>query len=65
MAKRGRKYQHAKRVRSENADSIVYGLPESPEQLSQRIDGRHRTRVINSQRRPSRADKARAIREQL
>lgn len=65
MAKRGRKYQHAKRVRSENADSIVYGLPESPEQLSQRIDGRYRTRVIPSKRSRNRDDKSRAIREQL
>lgn len=47
MAKK-RKHQHAHRVRSANADSVVYGLPMTPEQLAERIDGRHQTRVIPS-----------------
>lgn len=50
MAKRGHKHQRAHRVRGENAGTVVYGLPLPPEQLSQLIDGRHRTRKIGGKR---------------
>lgn len=69
MAKRGhnRKHQHAHRVKSETADSVVYALPDSPERLAQRIDGRHRTRVVSSGKLSgSRSgNRAKAIKEQL
>lgn len=48
MAKKDSKYQHAHRVRSANANSVVYGLPMTPEELTEKIDGRHRTRVVPS-----------------
>ena len=52
MAKRGhnRKRQKAHRVRSENADSVIFGLKMSPEELTERIDGRHKTRKIAGKR---------------
>ena len=66
MAKRRRKYQHAHRVRSDNADSVVYGLPEPPEVTAERVDGRYRTRVMptGSRRDTRREAETKAIREQ-
>lgn len=50
MAKKGHKHQKRSRFRSANADKFVHGLPESPQTLSERIDGRRRTRVRNGKR---------------
>lgn len=50
MAKKGHKHQKRSRFRSANADKVVHGLPELAQALSERIDGRHRTRIRNGKR---------------
>lgn len=70
MAKRGKKHQKRHRIVNKEAKAkIVHSLRKSPEELSQSVDGRFRTRTIQSKRRTDpikggrRADIERAERE--